>query len=152
MTTILAAAIVLVLGMVPLQVRSAEEDGLLQRAINYVLTGTTDPKGGPEIVDEKSCVVVMRDPRFPRYIRYYFDRFKIDGARITKRYAGARTLYELDIESDNVIIEYLSLDKTTLVQGYRSAQIPLPGDIGQTQKALQIVAERCRPDQSKNPF
>jgi hypothetical protein len=94
----------------------------------------------------------MRDPRFPRYIRYYFDRFKIDGARITKRYAGARTLYELDIESDNVIIEYLSLDKTTLVQGYRSAQIPLPGDIGQTQKALQIVAERCRPDQSKNPF
>ena len=94
----------------------------------------------------------MRDPRFPRYIRYYFDRFKIDGAPITKRYAGARTLYELDIESDNVIIEYLSLDKTTLVQGYRSAQIPLPGDIGQTQKALQIVAERCRPDQSKNPF
>ena len=152
MTTILAAAIVLVLGMVPLQVRSAEEDGLLQRAINYVLTGTTDPKEGPEIVDEKSCVVVMRDPRYPRYIRYYFDRFKIDGARITKRYAGARTLYELDIESDNVIIEYLSLDKTTLVQGYRSAQIPLPGDIGQTQKALQIVAERCRPDQSKNPF
>jgi hypothetical protein len=138
--------------MVPLQVRSAEEDGLLQRAINYVLTGTTDPKEAPEIVDEKSCVVVMRDPRFPRYIRYYFDRFNIDGARITKKYAGARTLYELDIESDNVIIEYLGLDKTTLVQGYRSAQIPLPGDIDQTQKALRFVAGRCRPNQSKNPF
>lgn len=94
----------------------------------------------------------MRDPRFPRYIRYYFDRFKIDGARITTRYAGARTLYELDIESDKVIIEYLSLDKATLVQGYRSAQIPLPGDIAQTQKALQIVAQRCRPEQSKSPF
>ena len=130
---------------------SAEAD-LLQQAINYVFTGTTDPKEGPEIADRKSCIVVIRDPRFPRFIRYYFGRFRPDNTRIGKKYAGVRTLYELDVESDSIIIEYLSLDKAAVTQGFRSAQIPLPGNIDQTEKALKIIAEHCKYEQPKTPF
>jgi hypothetical protein len=129
----------------------AEAD-LFQQAVNYVFTGRIDPQDGPKIVDRSACVVVMRDPRFERFIRYHLGRFKMDVARFTKKYAGTQTLYELDVEGDNVVIEYLAMDKATVVQGYRSAQIRLPGNIDQTQKALAIITEHCKADQPKSPF
>ena len=50
-------------------------------------------------------------------------------------------------------MEYLGLDKTTVVNGYKSAQIALPGNIDQTKKALQLLAARCaRDDAPKLPF
>jgi hypothetical protein len=135
-----------------LAIHAMADNDLLQQALNYVFTGTISSEESPEIVDRKSCIVVVPDNRFPRFIRYYFDRFKPEYTRITKKYSGARTLYELDVESDTVIIEYLGADKTTVVQGYKSAQILLPGNIDQTQKALQIIADHCKADQQKSPF
>jgi hypothetical protein len=76
----------------------------------------------------------------------------MDSARMTKKYAGTKTLYQLDVEGDDLVIEYLAMDKTTVVQGYKSAQIPLPGNIDQAEKALKIITERCKADQPKSPF
>ena len=135
-----------------LPMQAAQKDDLLQQAFNYVFTGNIAPKDGPEIVDKPSCIVVIRDPRFPRFIRYYFGRLRSDNSIITKTYAGRQTLYKLEVESDNVVVEYLSVDKTNAVQAYKSAQIDLPGDIDQTQKALKVIADRCNGDQSKSPF
>ena len=126
---------------------------VFQQAINYVFTGNIDPPDGPEIVDPKSCVIVMRDPKFNRYIRYYLSRFNMDDAIFGKKYSGARPYYELDVKGDDVVIEYLNLDKKTVAQGYRSAQIPLPGDIDQTQKALRIIfTDHCKTEKPKAPF
>jgi hypothetical protein len=127
-------------------------DELLQKAFNYVFTGTTDPKDAPDVVDLAACAVVVPDPRYPRFIRYYFGRIRPDNSRISKDYAGRQTLYKLEIESDNVVIEYLTADKTGVTQAFRSAQINLPGDIEQTQKALKVIADRCKGDGSKSPF
>ena len=132
--------------------RAATRDDLLQKAFNYVFTGTIDPKDTPEIVDLAACAVVVPDPRYSRFIRYHFGRVRPDNSRITKDYAGRKTLYRLEIESDNIVIEYLTADKTTVTQAFRSAQINLPGDIEQTQKALKVIADRCKGDGSKSPF
>jgi hypothetical protein len=129
------------------------EDDVLQQAINYVFTETVDPKDAPEIVDRNSCVVVVPDPKWKRFIRYYLSRLGLDNPRISSTYAGRKALYHLDIESDQVVLEYLGPDKKTVVNGYKSAQIPLPGNIDQTQRALQLIAARCKPDErSKLPF
>jgi hypothetical protein len=126
---------------------------LLQEAINYVFTGKTDPADAPVIVDQTACIVVMHDPKYPRYIRYYLSRFKMDTANFNKIYAGSQTLYNLEVTGDDVVLEYLSLDKTTVAERYKSAQIPLPGNFDQTQKALKIIfADHCKADLTKNPF
>ncbi len=132
--------------------RAGVRDDLLQKAFNYVFTGTVDPQDTPEIVDLTACAVVVPDPRYPRFIRYYFGRIRPDNSRISKDYAGRTTLYRLEIESDNIVIEYLTADKTTVTQAFRSAQINLPGDIEQTQKALKVIADRCKGNGSKSPF
>jgi hypothetical protein len=104
-------------------------------------------------VDRKSCVIVMRDPKFNRYIRYYMSRFKMDDALFDKNYSGSHVFYQLNVKGDDVVIEYLSPDKKTVTQGYRSAQIPLPGDIDQTQKALRIIfSDHCKPEKPKTLF
>src|SRR5438552_3385062 len=66
-----------------------------QLAVNYVFTGRLDPTNGPEITDRRSCIVLVPEPKFNRYARYYLSRFKMDTARISKKYAGSQTLYEL---------------------------------------------------------
>ena len=103
--------------------RAGVRDDLLQKAFNYVFTGTIDPKDAPDVVDLAACAVVVPDPRYPRFIRYYFGRIRPDNSRITKDYAGRQTFYKLEIESDNVVIEYLTADKTGVTQAFRSAQI-----------------------------
>ncbi len=147
----LVLIVLLMLACTP-SMRAAVRDDMLQKAFNYVFTGTIDPKETPDIVDPSSCAVVVRDPKYPRFIRYYFGRIRPDNSRITKDYAGRQTLYKLEIESDTVVIEYLSADKTTVTEAFKSAQIDLPGDIEQTQKALKLIAERCKGDGSKSPF
>jgi hypothetical protein len=136
-----------------LQTPALAEASVFQQAVNYVFTGNVDPQNGPEIADEKSCVIVLRDPNFNRYIRYYLSRFKMEDALIDKKYSGSRVNYELSVKGDDVVIEYLNLDKKTVVQGYRSAQIPLPGDVDQSRKALRIIfADRCKTENPKTPF
>jgi len=77
----------------------------------------------------------------------------MDAASINKIYSGTQPHYVLDVEGDDIIVEYLELDKTTVVQGFKSAHISLPGNFDQTQKALRIIfAEQCRKDKEKGPF
>jgi hypothetical protein len=148
-----AVATVSFLAGVCLHPPALAETGVFQQAINYVFTGKIDPQDAPEIVDEKSCVVVMRDPKYKRYIRYYLSRFKMDVAMFDKDYAGSRVSYQLKVKGDDIVIEYLDLDKKTVLQGYRSAQIPLRGDIDQTRKALHIIfADHCKAEKPKTPF
>ena len=149
----LAVAAVSLLGLVSLQTPAQAEADLFQQAVNYVFTGQVDPQNGPEIADRKSCVVVLRDPNVNRYIRYYLSRFKMDEALFDKKYSGARVSYEVNVKGDDTVIEYLDPDKKAVIQGYRSAQIPLPGDIDQTRKALRIIfADYCKADTPKTPF
>ena len=148
-----AVAAASLFGIVSLQAPALSEADVFQQAVNYVFAGSIDPQDGPEIVDRKSCVIVLRDPKFNRYIRYYLGRFNMDDAIFGKKYSGARPYYELDVKGDAVVIEYLNLDKKTVAQGYRSAQIPLPGDIEQTQKALRIIfTDHCKAEKPKSPF
>jgi hypothetical protein len=136
-----------------LQNRAVAADDVFQQAVNYVFTGRTDPNDGVEIVDRKSCVVVVPEPKFNRYARYYLKRFKMDVARISKKYAGAQALYELEVEGDDVVLEYLKADKTTADYGFKSAHISLPGNIDQAEKALRIIfSEFCKADKPKSPF
>ena len=147
-----AVAAASLFGLVLLQTPARSEVDVFQQAVNYVFTGSVDPPDGPEIVDRKSCVIVLRDPKFNRYIRYHLGRFNIDEAIFGKKYSGSRAYYELDVKADDVVIEYLNPDKKTVAQAYRSAQIPLPGDIDQTQKALRIMSEGCKAEKPKAPF
>ena len=148
-----AAAATCFLWMASLPISAGAEDDILQQAINYMFTGTIDPKDGPEITDRKSCVVVVPDPKWKRSVRYYLPRLGLEDARIDSTYSGRQARYQLDAQSDQTVVEYLSPDKKTVVNAYKSAQIPLPGDIDQTKKALQLIAARCkRDDAPKLPF
>jgi hypothetical protein len=129
------------------------QDDLLQQAINYVFTGTIAPKVAPEITDREACVVVLPDPKWKRFIRYYLARMDLDDPRIQSTYAGRQARYQLDADGDQVVIEYLTFDKKTVVNGYKTAQIPLPGNIDQTRKAFELIAGRCKGDNApKLPF
>jgi hypothetical protein len=149
----LAIAATSILWMASLQTRAMTEDDVFQQAINYVFTGRIDPKDGPEIVDQKSCIVVIPEPDLNRYARYYLNRFKMDVSRISKKYAGRQVFYELEVEGDDVVLEYLKADKTTVNFGFKSAHISLPGNIDQTERALHLIfAEHCKADRPKSPF
>jgi hypothetical protein len=130
-----------------------DENDRFQNAVNYVFTGTIEPKDEPEIVDRKACVVLVPDTKFKRYARYHLGRFKMDLARISKKYSGPQILYELEVEGDEVVLEFVNLDKKTVAYGFKTAHIPLPGSLDQTEKALQIIfSEYCKTDKPKSPF
>ena len=154
MRTLPVAALVSLLLTVPLHADDEAAGDVLQKAVNYMFTGKVDPGEAPAIVDRKACVVVVPDPAYRRYARYYLSRFRVDDSSIGKKYSGARVLYELDVAStDDILVEYLNLDKTTVIQGYKSAQIPLPGTFDQTRRALQVIfGEHCKPEKTSNPF
>src|SRR5215470_16225810 len=84
----------------------AAESDLFREAVNYVFTGRIDPQDPPQIVDRDACVVVLRDPKYPRYIKYYMSRFKMDTANFNKSYAGSKVSYSLDVQGDNTLLEY----------------------------------------------
>jgi hypothetical protein len=153
--TALALALVLAssLSTVVAQSRAADAEDRFQHAVNYVFTGKVDPPNGPEIVDRKACVVLVPEPKFNRYARYYLRRFKMDTARISKKYAGSQTLYELEVEGGDVVLEYLKADRTTVDYGFRSAHISLPGDPDQTDKAFQLIfSQYCKAERPRSPF
>jgi hypothetical protein len=148
----LAVAAVSFLWIVPLHVRAMAEDDVLQLAINYIFTGRIDPPDRPEIVDRTSCIVVVFEPKFQAYVKYYLSRFRLDNARISKTYSGQQILYVLEVEGDDTVVEHLNPDKTTVARGFKSAQISLPGNIDQSEKALRLIADHCKPDKPKAPF
>jgi hypothetical protein len=132
------------------QARAAAEDDVLQQAVNYVFTGSIDPQNGPEIVDRKSCVIVVPEPKFKRYARYHLGRFKMDVSRISKKYSGHDVSHELEVEGDSVLLEFLKSDKTTVDYGFKSAHISLPGNIDRTEKALRLP--RILKSEAETPF
>jgi hypothetical protein len=147
------AAIAALLWTASLQTSALPADDLFQQAVNYVFTGSLDPQNGPEILDRKSCVVVVPEPRFNRPVKYYLKRFKMDGSRIIKKYAGTQVLYELEVEGDDTIVEYLKPDKIAVDYGFKSAHISLPGNIDQTERALHLIfADFCKMEKPKSPF
>jgi hypothetical protein len=145
----LVGGVVLFFCIVPPQIRALAEDDPLQKAINYLFTGRNNPQVAPKILDRKSCVVVVPDPKSKQSIRYYLGRFRIDTAFINKTYAGSETVYSLDVKGADVIVEYLDLDKSTVLHGHKSAQISLPGDIDQTNIALALIASLCTNNKPK---
>ena len=145
----LAGGVVLFFWIVPPQIRALADDGPLQKAVNYLFTGRNNPQVAPKILDRKSCVVVVPDPKSKQSIRYYLGRFRIDTAFINKTYAGSETIYSLDVKGADVIVEYLDLDESTVLHGHKSAQISLPGDIDQTNTALALIASLCTNDKPK---
>jgi hypothetical protein len=146
----LGIAVASFLWTIALQTRAVPEDDVFQQAVNYVFTGRIDPQAGPEIIDRKSCVVVVPVSKFGGYARYYLTRFK---ARISNKYSGREISYELEVAGDDVLVEYLKIDKTTVDYGFKSAHISLPGNIDQTKRALRLIfAEYCKADKPKSPF
>src|SRR4249920_2418039 len=87
-SAVAAASLFGIVSLVSLQTPASSEADVFQQAVNYVFTGSVDPQDGPEIVDRKSCVIVLRDPKFNRYIRYHLSRFNMDGAIFGKKYSG----------------------------------------------------------------
>jgi hypothetical protein len=148
-----AAATLSLLWTMSPQARAAAEDDVLQQAVNYVFTGRIDPEDSPEIVDRKSCVVVVPEPKLKRYARYYLTRFKMDVARVSKKYSGHDVSYELEVEGDSVLLEFLKPDKTTVDYGFKSAHISLPGNIDRAEKALALIfADYCKVERPRTPF
>jgi hypothetical protein len=77
----------------------------------------------------------------------------MDISRISKKYSGRQALYQLEVEGDDVILEFLKGDKTTVDYGFRSAHISLPGNPDQTERALGIIfGEYCKAEAPKSPF
>jgi hypothetical protein len=148
----LVGGLVVFLWIVPPQIHALAEDDPLQKAVNYLFTGDNNPQQVPEILDRKSCVVVVQDPKSKQFIRYYVGRFRIDTAFINKTYVGSETVYSLDVKGAEVIVEYLDVDKSTVLHGHKSAQISLPGDIDQTNKALALISSLCRNGKPKDQF
>src|SRR5262252_6885632 len=102
------------------------------------LPGESTPPDPPEIVDRKSCIVVVFESKFQSYVRYYLSRFKMDSSHISKTYSGRQISYILEVEGDDTIVEHLNPDKATVARAFKSAQILLRGDIDESEKALRL--------------
>jgi len=77
----------------------------------------------------------------------------MDVSRISKKYTGTEVVYELEVEGDGILLEYLKADKMTVDYGFRSAHISLPGNIDQTERALHLIfANFCKAEKPKPPF
>ena len=139
------------LASIVLHPQASAETDRLQQAITYVFTGSIDPQDTVEIADRKLCVVVVSEPDRNRLARYYLSRFKPERFRFEKRYVGRTPTYQLYVEGDDDVVEFLNAERAVL-HGHRTARFPLPGDIDQTQRALQLIAEECKPEKPKPLF
>ena len=143
-------AVLLLLSHV-LHTRALAETDKLQQAIAYVFTGNIEPQSHIKLVDRKLCVVAVSEPETNRATRYYLSRFKPDSFRFEKRYVGRNPTYQLYVEGDEDVVEFLNPDMT-VSHGHRTARFPLPGDIDQSQRALRLIADACKPEKPKPLF
>ena len=142
---------VMVLASIVLRAGASAESDRLQQAITYVFTGSIDPQNHIEITDRKRCVVVVSEPETRRSVRYYLSRFKPDSFRFEKRYVGRTPTYQLYVEGDDDVVEFLNPDMT-VSHGHHTARFPLPGDIDQSQRALRLIAQECKAEKPKPLF
>jgi hypothetical protein len=139
------------LASIVLQPPAFAETDKLQQAITYVFTGSIAPQGRIAIVDRKPCVVIVAEPENSRAVRYHLSRFKPDRFRFETRYVGRTPTYQLYVEGDEDVVEFLNTDMT-VSHGHRTARFALPGDIDQSKRALQLIADECKPDKPKPLF
>ncbi len=142
---------VMVLASIVVPTRAFSESEKLRQAITYVFTGSIEPHDTIEIVDPKLCVVTVSEPDRNRSVRYYLSRFNPDTFRFEKRYVGRTPTYQLYVEGDEDVVEFLNPDKT-VSHGHRTARFALPGDIDQSERALRVIADECKPDKPKPLF
>lgn len=127
------------------------QDDVLPKAIRYLFTGTIDPETAPVIADLASCTVIVTDPQYNRSIRYHLNRFRPDRSRFESSYAGRTANYVLFVEGDDDVVEFLNPDMT-VAHSHRTARIALAGELDQTERALQVISEQCRPKKPKPLF
>jgi hypothetical protein len=139
------------LASIVLQPPAFAETDKLQQAITYVFTGSIAPQSRVAIVDLKPCVVIVSEPENNRAVRYHLSRFKPDWFRFETRYVGRTPTYQLYVEGDEDVVEFLNTDMT-VSHGHRTARFALPGDIDQSKRALQLIADECKPDKPKPLF
>ncbi|MGE3987560.1 hypothetical protein [Pseudorhodoplanes sp.] len=145
-----AIAILLLSAIVP-HTRAFAETDKLQQAITYVFTGSIEPQSHIQIAGFKPCVVVVSEPDIRRATRYHLSRFKPERFRFEKRYVGRTPTYQLYVEGDDDVVEFLNPDMT-VSHGHRTARFALPGDIETTRRALQLIGEECKPEKQKPLF
>ena len=75
-------------------------------------------------------MVVVPDPKWKRSVRYYLTRLG-STTRIDSTYSGRQARYQFDVESDQVVVEYLSLDKKTWSTATNPRRFPDAWDIDQ---------------------
>jgi hypothetical protein len=125
--------------------------GRLQQAINYVFTGDIAAQPNIEIADGNLCVVVVSEPERNRVSRYHLRRFKPETFRFEQRYVGRTPTYQLYVEGDEDVIEFLNPDRS-VSHSHRTARFALPGDIDQSRRALRLISEQCKPEKPKPLF
>jgi hypothetical protein len=145
-----AIAILLLASIVP-HTRAFADSDKLRQAINYVFTGSIDAHDTIKVIDPKLCVVVVSEPERNRSVRYHLSRFKMDTTRFEKRYVGRTPTYQLYVEGDDDVVEFLNPDMT-VSHAHRTARFPLPGDIDQSERALRVIADQCKPEKPKPLF
>ena len=145
------ASAAMLLASIVLHPHAFAETSKLQQAITYVFTGSIEPQNRIEIADRKLCLVVVAEPENNRSVRYYLSRFKPERFRFEKRYVGRTPTYQLYVEGDEDVVEFLNADGT-VSHGHRTARIAAPGDIDQTKRALQLIAAECKPEKPKPLF
>ncbi len=145
-----AIAILLLVPIVLHMPASAETDRLRQ-AITYIFTGSIEPQENIEVADGTPCVVIVSEPDRNRISRYHLRRFKPETFRFEQRYVGRTPTYQLYVEGDEDVIEFLSSDRS-VSHSHRTARFALPGDIDQSRRALRLISEQCKPEKPKPLF
>ncbi len=65
--------------------------------------------------------------------------------------SGGQPTYQLYVEGDDDVVEFLNPD-LTVSHGHRTARFALPGDIDQSERALRLIADECKPEKPKPLF
>ena len=147
----IGAGLAAALSMLPMTTPAHAETDVLPKAISYLFTGKIDPENAPSITDRTSCIVIVTDPQYKRSIRYYLSRFRPDRSRFETSYSGRIANYVLFVEGDDDVVEFLNPDMT-VAHGHRTARISVAGDLDQTERALQVISDQCRPKKPKPLF
>jgi len=110
----LPGGVVIFLWIVLTQIHALAEDDSLQKAVNYLFRGRNDPQDAPEILDRKSCVVVVPDSKSKQTIRYYLGRFRMDTA--FEQYPGVKEAAGRTTEAQSGVLRYARSQHRTLVE------------------------------------
>jgi hypothetical protein len=148
------AACGMVLLMVSVATISAAEDDIFQQAINYVFLGNVkgEPFLGIRIIsaDKNTCAVVQEE-MIGSNSGYVVVQNKFFLKKITAMEFKPFTPHAaLAIEGDETIVE--RIDSNRRVTNFKHWQIPLPGNVERSRRAVnRVFSEYCMPEK-RMPF